>query len=164
MKKKNSPDREKFNPTGRPEDGRPKNSTDNGPRKQRVDKPKQIVSQTEVASISLWAGEAQAKINEIINPAILAHYNKKSLRSLTKSEMNQLEHLKMCILCNIEPFMEINADTLNNLLKNPVKETASFKNLMSSLKKDFFNRNNRKPNVDELRKMAVSSYALSKTG
>jgi len=59
--------------------------------------------------------------------------------------------------------MEINADTLNSLLKNPVKETASFKNLMSSLKKDFFNRNNRKPNVDELRKMAVSSYALSKT-
>ena len=34
---------------------------------------------------------------------------------------------------------------------------------MSSLKKDFFNRNNRKPNVDELRKMAVSSYALSRT-
>jgi len=166
LKKKNSPapkQEEKFNPTGRPEDGRPKNSTDKGPRKQRVDKPKQIVSQTEVASMSLWAGEAQAKINEVINPAILAHYNKKSLRSLTKSEMDQLEHLKMCILCNIQPFMEINADTLNNLLKNPVKETASFKNLMSSLKKDFFNRNNRKPNVDELRKMAVSSYALSKT-
>ena len=166
LKKKNSPapkQEEKFSPTGRPEDGRPKNSTDKGPRKQRVDKPKQIVSQTEVASMSLWAGEAQAKINEVINPAILAHYNKKSLRSLTKSEMDQLEHLKMCILCNIQPFMEINADTLNNLLKNPVKETASFKNLMSSLKKDFFNRNNRKPNVDELRKMAVSSYALSKT-
>ena len=166
LKKKNSPapkQEEKFNPTGRPEDGRPKNSTDKGPRKQRVDKPKQIVSQTEIASMSLWAGEAQAKINEVINPAILAHYNKKSLRSLTKSEMDQLEHLKMCILCNIQPFMEINADTLNNLLKNPVKETASFKNLMSSLKKDFFNRNNRKPNVDELRKMAVSSYALSRT-
>ncbi len=166
LKKKNSPapkQEEKFNPTGRPEDGRPKNSTDKGPRKQRVDKPKQIVSQTEVASMSLWAGEAQAKINEVINPAILAHYNKKSLRSLTKSEMDQLEHLKMCILCNIQPFIEINADTLNNLLKNPVKETAGFKNLMSSLKKDFFNRNNRKPNVDELRKMAVSSYALSKT-
>ena len=166
LKKKNSPapkQEEKFNPTGRPEDGRPKNSTDKGPRKQRVDKPKQIVSQTEIASMSLWAGEAQAKINEVINPAILAHYNKKSLRSLTKSEMDQLEHLKMCILCNIQPFMEINADTLNNLLKNPVKETASFKNLMTSLKKDFFNRNNRKPNVDELRKMAVSSYALSRT-
>jgi hypothetical protein len=167
LKKKNNPapkQEEKFNPTGRPEDGRPKNSTDNGPRKQRVDKPKQIVSQTEVASMSLWAGEAQAKINEIINPAILAHYNKKSLRSLTKSEMDQLEHLKMCILCNIQPFVEINADTLNNLLKNPIKETAGFKNLMSSLKKDFFNRNNRRPNIDELRKMAVSSYALSKTG
>ena len=166
LKKKNSAapkQEEKFNPTGRPEDGRPKNSTDKGPRKQRVDKPKQIVSQTEIASMSLWAGEAQAKINEVITPAILAHYNKKSLRSLTKSEMDQLEHLKMCILCNIQPFMEINADTLNNLLKNPVKETASFKNLMSSLKKDFFNRNNRKPNVDELRKMAVSSYALSRT-
>ena len=34
---------------------------------------------------------------------------------------------------------------------------------MANLKKDFFNRNSRKPNVDEMRKITVSCYALSKT-
>ena len=163
IKKDKSPEKEKYDPTGRPEDGRPKNSRDTNKRKKRVDVPKRITSQTEIVSISLWAGEAQSNINKIINPAILAHYGKKTLRSLTKSEMDQLEHLKMRILCSTEPFVEVTPEIVNNLLKNPVKPTANFRNLIANLKKDFFNRNNRKPNVDEMRKITVSCYALSKT-
>ena len=155
--------KEKYDPTGRPEDGRPKNSRDSNKRKKRVDVPKRITSQTEIVNVSLWASEAQSKITQIINPAILAHYDKKTLRSLTKSEMGQLEHLKMSILCSTEPFVEVTPEIVNDLLKNPAKPTASFKNLMANLKKDFFNRNNRKPNVDEMRKITVSCYALSKT-
>jgi hypothetical protein len=77
--------------------------------------------------------------------------------------MDQLEQLKMRILCSTDPFMEVTAEIVNSLLKNPIRPTANFKNLMANLKKDFFNRNSRKPNVDEMRKITVSCYALSKT-
>ena len=120
-------------------------------------------SQIEIVNLSLWASEAQSKINKIINPAILAHYDKKTLRSLTKGEMDQLEQLKMRILCSTDPFIEVTAEIVNSLLKNPIRPTANFKNLMANLKKDFFNRNSRKPNVDEMRKITVSCYALSET-
>jgi|TARA_R110000765_G_scaffold112088_2_gene204094 hypothetical protein len=163
MKKDTSPKQEKYDPTGRPEDGRPRNSRDTNKRKKRVDVPKRITSQIEIVNLSLWASEAQSKINKIINPAILAHYDKKTLRSLTKGEMDQLEQLKMRILCSTDPFMEVTAEIVNSLLKNPIRPTANFKNLMANLKKDFFNRNSRKPNVDEMRKITVSCYALSKT-
>ena len=47
---------------GEPGEGRPKNSNDKEPRKERVFKP-----QTG-ASLQLWAMEAQEKISELLNP------------------------------------------------------------------------------------------------
>ena len=163
IKKDKSPKEEKYNPVGRPEDGRPKNSRDKQQRKQREEKPK-LLSVKDLANLSLWANEAQSEISTIVNPAILSHHEKASLRSLTKSEMDQLEHLKLCILCNIEPYIDITPEVVADLLKNPITLSSSVAKMLPELKDDFFNRKDRQPNIDELRQMHVSCYALSKTG
>ena len=152
-----------YDPTGRPEDGRPKNSKDQNPRKQREAKPKSFNS-SDFLNITLWASEAQAEISNIINPAILSHHDKKSLRSLTKSEATNLENLKLSILCHLNPFDEVTPDALNQLLKQPLKLDSTIASSLNKLKEDFFERKDRQPNMDELRQMHVSCYALSKTG
>lgn len=163
IKKDKSPKEENYDPVGRPEDGRPKNSRDKQQRKQREEKPK-LFAAKDLANLSLWANEAQSEISTIINPAILDHHEKASLRSLTKSEMDQLEHLKLCILCNIEPYIEITPEVVADLLKNRITLSSSVAKMLPELKDDFFNRKDRQPNIDELRQMHVSCYALSKTG
>ena len=152
-----------FDPKGRPEDGRPKNSKDKEKRKQRQSKPRESVNSSGFVVTSLWASEAQSKISNIINPAILAHYEKANLRSLTKSEIDQLEHLKLCILCNMEPFIEITPEIVNELLKKTISVDPSVANLLGKLKEDFFNKNEKQPSIDEIRHINVACYALSKT-
>jgi len=155
-------DKKEFNPKGRPEDGRPKNSRDKQKRKQKEVKPKSF-SSTEFVSISLWATEAQTGITKIINPAILSHYNKKNLRGLTKAQMGELEHLKLCILCNMTPFMEITPELVAELLKQPLSIDHNFAISLEELNADFINKKDRQPNIDELRQINVSCYALSRT-
>ena len=77
--------------------------------------------------------------------------------------MDQLEHLKLCILCNIEPFVEITPEILNSLLKQPLRLESSLAKMLADLKDDFLNRNERQPTIDEARQINVSGYALSKT-
>ena len=151
-----------FDPKGRPEDGRPKNAIDQGPRKQRVEKPKGFNS-SDFVNISLWATEAQNKISEIINPAILSHYDKKSLRSLTKAQANNLEHFKLSVLCSLEPFQEVNHSLLKSIVDEKISIDSSVAQSLNKMKEDFFERKERQPNIDELRQMHVSCYALSKT-
>ena len=81
-----------------------------------------------------------------------------------KNEMDQLEHLKLCILCNIEPYIDITPEVVADLLKKPIALSSSVAKMLPELKDDFFNRKDRQPNIDELRHMHVSCYALSKTG
>ena len=168
LKKKDNPPNqekkeEKFDPVGRPEDGRPKMSRDTFKRKEREDKPRQTINSNFI-SLSLWATEAQKKISESVNPAILAHFDKKNLRSLTKAEIDQLEHLKLCILCNMKPFMDIDTNAINNILKGNPKPDSSIVASVSEMKNNFSVNNGRHPTIDEMRQMQVSVYALSRTG
>jgi len=75
--------------------GRPKNSRDIQPREKRTFKPKRR------ASLELWAKQAQDAISQTMNPAILAQFNKSTMRSLTSEESLQAEKIKFEILCNI---------------------------------------------------------------
>ena len=164
QEEKRSEQQKEFDPTGRPEDGRPKNSKDKEKSKQREVEPRKTINSSEFIVTSLWAGEAQSKISDIINPAILAHYGKSSLRSLTKSEIDQLEHLKLCILCGIEPFIEITPEVVSQLLSKPVSVDPSVAKLLAGLKEDFLSKNGKEPNIDEVRRINISCYTLSKTG
>lgn len=100
---------------GEPQQGRPKNSKDTAPRKQ-----KQFAPQTG-ASLMIWASKAQDKINDIINPILLEFYNKKNVRSLTASEYKEFDEVKAKVLFSLEPFCKIDQglifsalDSINN--------------------------------------------------
>ena len=96
---------------GVPGQGRPKTSKDGSKRKTKTFSPRTG------ASLNLWAANAQDKISEIVNPMILDLYNKKNLRSLASSEIDELEDLKTKILFATEPFTVIDEDAVQASLK-----------------------------------------------
>ena len=112
-----------MNKTGRPPDdtgktgtpGRPKNSKDGGPRKQKTFKPKTK------ASADIWAKEAQTKLSSLLNPPLLARFKKKTLRSLTALELNEVERIKFEILCNLSIGEEVDKETITTAVnkQNP---------------------------------------------
>lgn len=92
---------------GEPQQGRPKLSKDSQKRKQKEFKP-----QTG-ASLILWASQAQENIASIINPIMLEFYQKKNLRSLSSTEVKELENLKAKILFGLKPFCTINSEYIS---------------------------------------------------
>jgi len=138
-----------------PEGGRPFNSRDEQKRKQKRVLPR---SSDNVAA-TLWAYEAQKKISELVTPMALAHFDKKNARSLTKSEFDQLEHLKLCILTGIKPFMEIDADVIKQIIDSNTKPSESFSLQVDSAVNKFSETQDRKPSIDEMRYIYASTFA-----
>ena len=91
------------------ENGRPPFSTDEGPRKKRVETPK---STPGLADLIVWSNDAFEQVSATLNKAFLGHSNKKNLRQLTKAEVCNLEDLKIQVLSNLEPMCEISDDTI----------------------------------------------------
>lgn len=117
---------------GEPEQGRPKNSNDKEPRKEREFKP-----QTG-ASLQLWAMEAQEKISELLNPYLLDFYSKKNMRSLSSEEYIEAEDTKTKILFSLEPFETISEQTvlskLNTINSIEIKQKHSaYTNFVKSM-------------------------------
>ena len=146
-------------PVGRPEDGRPKNSKDQGPRKQKVVKPR-TAANYDFVNLLLWACDSQKKISEIVNPALLAHYKKKNMRGLTKSEMSELEYIKLAILSNLKPNTDVTADVVYNALENNLPPDINVIKTLSSLNESFNTENGRSPSIDELRNIHTSACAM----
>ena len=138
-----------------PEGGRPFNARDEQKRKQKRVLPR---SSDNVAA-TLWAYEAQKKISELVTPMALAHFEKKNARSLTKSEFDQLEHLKLCILTGIKPFMEIDADVIKQIIDSNTKPSESFSLQVDSAVNKFSETQDRKPSIDEMRYIYASTFA-----
>ena len=153
------PNQEQFAPKGRPEDGRPKNAKDKEKRKKKKVEPR-VAADSENMNLMLWATQAQSKIAEITHPALLAHYGKKNLRGLTKSQMEELEYIKLSILCNTQPYSTVDADSINDILKHNLEADASVLATLKQFNGDFISANDRSPTIDETRYMQVSSYAL----
>ena len=111
------------------DNGRPKFSRDTQKRKQKRVLPRS----SDATSKTLWAMEAQAKISEIVSPIALAHFDKKNIRSLNKAEVDQLEHLKLCILTGMQPFMDIDENVVKQLIDNKTKPSDEFYTLANAL-------------------------------
>jgi len=129
------------------DNGRPKFSRDTQKRKQKRVLPRS----SDATSKTLWAMEAQAKISEIVSPIALAHFDKKNIRSLNKAEVDQLEHLKLCILTGMQPFMDINEGVIKQLIDNKTKPSDEFYTLANAKKLDFVDSNQREPNTSEVK-------------
>lgn len=133
--------------------GRPKNTRDSGPRKQKRVLPRNGSSK------AIWAINAQNEIAEKFNSIALAHFKRKTLRSLTKAEVDQLEYLKLCILTGLEPFSEITHDIIFSLLKNKNTPSLAYSNCVLELTEEFMNIYSRKPTLDETKSIYAMAYA-----
>jgi len=139
-----------------PDGGRPNNSRDTKKRKQKRVLPRSGGS----VSTTLWAYEMQKEVSELVTPVALTHFNKKNARSLTKSEFDQLEYLKLCILTGIKPFMEIDVDAVKSIIDSNTRPSERFNLEVENSVSKFTDSHNRKPSVDEMRYIYASTFSL----
>jgi hypothetical protein len=138
---------------GNPQGGRPTNKKDQIKRKTKTVNPK-----SGEASAVLWAYNIQKTIADEVTPMMLDFYQKKNVRSLTKAEFDQLEYLKLCLLTNIEPFIELSADTIKELIENKSKPSQEFLQEVADEIDTFVYANSRKPTVDEMKYIYASVF------
>ena len=134
---------------GQPQEGRPKLSKDQKPRKEKKFSP-----QTG-AKLSIWAATAQEQISDIINPMILEYFSKKNLRSLSSAQHNYLDDLKTNILLNIEPFEEITVDIVNSSLGSS-EYVNKYNYYLKQIKSDF----GRDLTANEIKQAKSSFYSM----
>ena len=134
---------------GNPQGGRPLNQKDKIKRKTKT-----VADTTAI----LWAYNAQKAIADEVTPMMLDYYNKKNVRSLTKAEFDQLEYLKLCILTNIQPFMELNPELIKDLIEKNGKPSAEFINEINTGVDNFVYANKRRPTVDEMKYIYASIF------
>ena len=144
---------EKYAPVD--EGGRPKLARDETKRKQKRVLPRS----GEPVAATIWGISAQNKISSIITPIACAHHKKKDARALSKSEVDQLEYLKLCIFTGMEPFIDITEELVHNIINNNTKPSEAFENSVAFEAKEFIRLNNRKPNISEMKHIHASSYA-----
>ena len=152
-------ERKENNPTGRPEDGRPRLAKDKQKRKQKDVQPR-TAADSSFVNLTLWTSKAHTTIADIVHKPLLAFYDKKNLRSLTKKESDELEYIKLCILCNLQPYVDIDAEIINRILKDQSNIDLTTSNVVSELKKEFADKNDRNPTIEEVRHIHVSAYAI----
>ena len=138
---------------GNPQGGRPTNKKDQIKRKTKMVNPK-----SGEASAVLWAYNIQKTIADEVTPMMLEFYQKKNVRSLTKAEFDQLEYLKLCLLTNIEPFVELSADVIKQLIEQKSKPSEDFLNEVAEEIDSFVYSNSRKPTVDEMKYIYASVF------
>ena len=94
--------------------GRPKNSRDTQPRKQRA------VTPVVKATIRIWAEDAQQKIFDYTKDGILEWFSKKNLRSLTIAQAQEAENMRLSTLFNIEPNVTITKEVVAAAISKPI--------------------------------------------
>jgi hypothetical protein len=150
---KTNPQEKNKNPNA---PGRPKNSKDVTKRKQKTVLPRSKAN----VNLMIWATDVQNRISDIVSPAILASYNKKTLRELSKAEFSLLEKIKFRTLCGIEPNSDVSEASIVESLENVADIDSSFIVIFDKLYSDFIQENSKQPSTDELRQIHVMSYWL----
>lgn len=141
--------KKKTKKKGQPGQGRPKTKKDSKKRKTKTVRPRTR------GTLEFWAKEAQNTISDSINKVILAHYDKKNMRSLTDEQAKHAETIKFGVLCNIEPFTEVNDESIQAaLLPVPAEANAGLEEAIL----DFTACMKRPPNTEEIRTMQCSIF------
>ena len=130
-------------PSGAPQQGRPKNSKDNGPRKTKTVNPRSR------AILQAKAKSAQEEISKILNPLILDMNGKKNFRSLSTSEFEEAERIKFSVLFNLDSFSNIDPESVRAALKHPLPDDISM--AYSNWLAEFVKEVGRNPTTDECR-------------
>ena len=135
--------------------GRPKNSNDTEQRKPRGFKP------ALKASIELWAKKTQEKISKTVNPALLAQFDKKNMRSLSSEEFEQAEKIKFEILCNLDYKSDLTDELIFASIKKPEDGMCIHNECdqwIAEASEDF----GRRLSIEEIRSIRASYYCYLK--
>lgn len=142
----------------KPNNGRPKLSKDQSPRKQKRVLPR--TTPKSAASLLVWSQEAQKKIAEIVNPAILSSYKKKNLRELSRTQAAELEEIKFDLQCKIPPYSSFTRESIAELLTKNEKPDPIFNQYKEKIHSEFVIKNERLPSTDELRSIYAITYSF----
>ena len=137
------------------EAGRPPLTPDSGPRKQRRVLPRS----GEPTSATLWGIEAQEKISKIMTPVACDHYNKSDARALSKSEVSELEYLKLCIFTGMQPMIDVTPEVIQQVLEQNTKPSEAFENSVKLKVSEFTTARKRKPNNFEMKHIYAAVLA-----
>lgn len=144
-------------PKGQPGQGRPKNSKDTKPRKQ-----KRVLPKTTGGAVYTWAYQSLAKIGELIEPVMLSHFKKENLRKFTREEFETFENTKAAILYDLEPFSPVTLSSVKAAFdqsKGKLDEWVSheYRNLSNA----FTEYMERPPSIEECRQLVATVYLLA---
>jgi hypothetical protein len=142
---------------GAPGQGRPKNSKDTKQRKQK----RVVPVGASFLNLELWARDAQKALADIIHPKFLNMCNKTNMRKLTTSEVEQVEHLKYALLCNLEPFIDVNEKLVARLLSQPLLKDEEADVYWKGCIAAFIEQNKSQPTLEDIRQIQSFVYALS---
>ena len=137
-------------------DGRPLFKKDENPRKKRVEKPK---STPGLAETLVWAEQSWAKISDTVNSAFLNSNNKKNLRQLTKSQVKDLEAIKLDVFTNFDVHENVNPKTIFTKLKSGVRTDEGLRKTMEENNVNLDNMN-----IDDYRTYIIGLFVDSKIG
>ena len=130
--------------------GRPPAKLDEGPRKKRVDTPK---SKPGVAEFIVWTNQTFDKISATLNSAYLGIHKKKNMRGLTKSQVKELERLKIHVLLNTTAMSDISEDEICKTVASNKRMPQDFSNILNSGK-----INPENMNIEDYKRHAISAY------
>ena len=130
--------------------GRPPNSIDTKPRKQRVEKPRTAPG---LADLIDWSQDSYNKISECVTMAFLKANNKKNLRQVTKAELFDVEKIKFDVLTNLDLLCEVNDNVIHQHLASASLTPTAFKTLLSEKDIDINDMS-----IESYRKKAVSCF------
>jgi len=130
--------------------GRPVNKLDEEPRKKRVDTPK---SKPGVAEFLVWTNNTFDKISATLNSAYLGIHKKKNMRGLTKSQVRELERLKLHVLLSTEAMSDISEDDICKTVASNKRMPQEFSNILNSGK-----INPENMSIEDYKRHAISAY------
>lgn len=136
---------------GRPGQGRPINKKDSTKRKTKEFKPR-------LKAMEIWAVNAQERISELMNPAILKHFNKQNMRMLSDKEDSYAEGIKSSVLYNLEAFSEIDEGVIASVVKYAAPKPVDL--IYKSFVTSFVERMNRQPTKDEIKQINAAVYTI----
>jgi len=100
-----------------------------------------------------WAESTWKEISDVLTDAYLNSKSKKNLRQLTKSEVLELEKLKIDVLTNVELMSDVNANSVRDILVSKKTTPKTFASILES--------NDIHPesmNIDKYRMRIISLY------
>ncbi len=147
-----------MRPKGVSGEGRPKNTKDSTKRKKRTDKPR--TSAEDFVSTFIWANDAQKKIADISNPAILDIFKRKNMRSLNAEEKAQSDYLNFSVLSKLDRYEDVTPDLVYNILLGQQTADTETVAMCKVLSYKFQQVHEREPTIDELKQIQSSAYAL----